>query len=298
MTLSRMDLDDTGSPAGLVTKILKAVPGLSIPIPIEDIAAELDIREIRELETDGFEGGLITDDCRSEGFVLVKSGAHPARRRFTIGHELGHFLIPTHKPTEGADFLCSREDLRRFGLNQQNARYRMEAEANQFAALLLIPPPMLNARLRKLSAPDLAHVLQLSKEFLVSKEAMARAYAEYHDEPVAMVIVKDGIVKSIYRSIQKFPFMSVSSGQPVPRASLYHRSARHSLSPSDIEEIGGEQWLQTDWGKKVPSLYEQVLHQSDGYALIMLWAEIPDHEDESDERTAKERYRDQQAVRR
>jgi hypothetical protein len=294
MTLSRMELDGTGSPAGLVTKILKAAPDLSVPIPIEDIARELDIREIRHLETSGFEGGLITDDCRSEGFILVRADGHPYRRRFTIGHELGHFLTPTHQPPKGTEFLCSREDLRRFGLNQQNARHRMEAEANQFAALLLIPPPLFSPKLARLGDPNIAQVTQLAKEFQVSKEAMARAYAEYHDEAVAMVIVKDGIIKSIYRSLSKFPYLSVQNGQPVPKPSLLHRAPKHLGAPTDLEEIGGEQWLQTEWGKKTPSLYEQVLYQSDGYALIMLWAEMPEDDEENDERTAKERYRDQQ----
>ena len=43
----------------LVTKILKAEPDLPIPVPIEDLARQLDITEIRVLAADGFEGGLI-----------------------------------------------------------------------------------------------------------------------------------------------------------------------------------------------------------------------------------------------
>jgi len=294
MTLSRMDLDETGSPSGLVTKILKALPGLSIPVPVEEIARQLDIQEIRELETDGFEGGLITDDCRSEGFILVNANAHPARRRFTIGHELGHFLIPTHQPPKGTKFLCSRDDLARFGAKQENAQYRMEAEANQFAALLLIPPPLLNAKLNSMRNPDITHVLQLCRDFIVSKEAMARAYAEYHDEPVAMIVVKDDIVKSAYRNLKKFPYLAVSSGQRVPKDSIYFRHARRLHAPSDVEAIGGEHWLQTEWGRKTPALFEQVVFQANGYALIMLVAEIADEEEQNDERTARERYRDQQ----
>ena len=51
MKVTRLDLDRTGSPEGLVSKILKAEPSLSYPVPIEDIAAALDIKEIAELET-------------------------------------------------------------------------------------------------------------------------------------------------------------------------------------------------------------------------------------------------------
>lgn len=112
MALSRMDLDGkgAGSPEGLVTLILKAAPGLTVPVPIEDLARQLDIRDIQEFATEGFEGGLVTDTARSHGVILTRK-SHPFRRRFTVGHELGHFLIPTHMPDATGRFLCSREDM-------------------------------------------------------------------------------------------------------------------------------------------------------------------------------------------
>jgi hypothetical protein len=57
MNLTRMDLDGTGSPHGLVVKILQSVPDLPLPVPIEELARRLDIIEINDLETDAFEGG-------------------------------------------------------------------------------------------------------------------------------------------------------------------------------------------------------------------------------------------------
>jgi hypothetical protein len=39
--------------------------------PVEDIARKLDITDIRELETEGFEGGLVTDAEKSSGVILV-----------------------------------------------------------------------------------------------------------------------------------------------------------------------------------------------------------------------------------
>ena len=81
LTVTRMDLDGAGSPMALVTKILKAEPDLPIPVPVEDLAQQLDITEIRVLAADGFEGGLITDAGRSEGFILVNGAAGRERRR-------------------------------------------------------------------------------------------------------------------------------------------------------------------------------------------------------------------------
>jgi hypothetical protein len=46
MKVTRLDLDGTGSPVGLVTRILKIEKDLPIPVPIEELARQLDIEEI------------------------------------------------------------------------------------------------------------------------------------------------------------------------------------------------------------------------------------------------------------
>ncbi|WP_218667971.1 hypothetical protein [Sphingopyxis sp. KK2] len=65
MRVTRLDLDGTGSPLGLAGKILEAEPNLVIPVPIEELASRLDIQEIAELTTAGFEGGLRRRRLRS-----------------------------------------------------------------------------------------------------------------------------------------------------------------------------------------------------------------------------------------
>lgn len=291
MKVTRLDLDGTGSPEGLVTKILKAEPGLTYPIPIEELAHALDIKEIAELETDAFEGGLLMDQHRSYGSILVNKSARAGRRRFTIGHELGHFCIPMHKPIKGDKFLCSRDDMRLWSTSEQNTYARMEVEANKFSALLLMPPPMLRTYISKLGDPDLSQILSIHDDFVVSKDAAARAYAQYHDEPIAVAVVKDGVVLRIYRHL-KFPKMSVQADDEIPRNSVYWRTLKSKTALSEIAEVMAGQWLESDWGKPLPSLFEQVLHQQMGYALILLWPEIADEDEELDPdeaRTSKQR---------
>jgi Zn-dependent peptidase ImmA (M78 family) len=280
MKISRLDLDGTGSPEGLIAKILKAEPGLTYPMPVEELAAALDIKEIAELETKGFEGSLL---------ILVNKDAREGRRRFTVGHELGHFCMPTHKPVKGNQFLCSRDDMRLWSTSEQNAYARMEVEANTFSALLLMPPPMLRTYLARRGDPDLSQVLAIHEDFIVSKDAAARAYAQNHDEPIAIAVVHEGRVQRIYRHI-KFPRMSVAQGEEVPRSSIYWR-ARGGPALTEIGETHAGQWLESDWGKKLPDLFEQVLFQQSDYALIMLWPEFAEEEDEDldENRTSKQR---------
>ncbi len=295
MHVTRLDLDGTGSPHGLVTKILKAEPTLSIPVPIDELARQLDIDDIADLETEGFEGGLLTDEGRSSGIILVNKAARRGRRRFTIGHELGHFLIPAHKPIGSENFLCSREDMRRWAAKEQDRYAQMEVQANQFAALILMPPPFLRLQMQRYRDPSLEQVVQIARHFDVSKEAAARAYAEYHDQEVAVVVVKDGKISRTYKKLG-FPRIEPSYGQPIPRGSLFHRVKPTSGALTGVEEVAAETWLDIPYGKQAPALYEQVYPQRDGFALLMLWTEKPEEEDDKDDdRTSKERLRDRQA---
>lgn len=302
MKVTRLDLDGTGSPEGIVGKILKEEPDLAIPVDIEGLARQLDITDIIDLTTEGFEGGLITDNCRSEGTILVNKSARRGRRRFAVGHELGHFLIPTHNPVKGDQFLCSREDMRRWSAKEKDTYARMEVEANRFSALLLMPPKHLRAMIGKFRDPNLAQVVDVAGHFDVSKDAAARAYATYHEEKIAIAVVKDGTVLRIYKSL-KFPKISVGNGSPVPRSSLYNYAKARGAELTEITASGAELWIESEWGKRLPTLYEQVFFQQEGFALLMLWIESADDEDEEDDdgderRTSKERYRSQQVGRR
>jgi Zn-dependent peptidase ImmA (M78 family) len=290
MAVSRLDLDGkgAGSPEGLVLRILKAEPGLTIPVPIERLCRQLDIEKIEEFETDGFEGGLVTDINRSRGVILARP-SHPFRRRFTIAHELGHFLLPTHIPDTPGRFLCSREDMRLLSAKENDRRSRMEVEANRFASLILIPPPLFRPHLRH--DPDVVHMAKLANDFEVSKEAMARAYAHYHDEVLAFVFTKDGKVRYPSKNL-KFPFLTVPNGASVPAGSLLMRQGTRPGSASEIRECTPDIWINVERGVRAPTMYEQVLWQRDGFAVLMLWLEPATEADEEDNEdwTAKQRY--------
>lgn len=296
MDISRMDLADTGSPEGLVTLILKHEPNLPLPVPIEELALQLEIEEIAELQTEGFEGGLITDTDRSRGIILVKKGVIQPRRRFTIGHELGHFLIANHIPDKDGQFLCSREDLLTLSAKEGDRRAKMEVEANRFSSLILMPPPKLHEAFKKHPAPSLEHVFHLADQFDVSKEAMARSYADHHPEALAFIVVKDGKVGRVYHNRSRFPFVITSRNKSVPHGSLFYRKGLQIGVPSEIDSRLPDIWIEVPRGQTAPTLSEQVCLQKNGFALIMLWHESAEEdEEESEDMTARDRWRAQQA---
>jgi len=294
MQVTRLDLDGSGSPLGIVGKILKAEPNLQIPVKIKELAHALDIGEIQELTTEGFEGGLLIDEVRSFGAILVKKGMNRHRRRFTIGHELGHFLIPTHKPVKEGQFLCSSQDMRRWSASEQNRAGRMEKEANEFSAAVLLPPPHLRTFLSQWSDPDLKRMIAVHEHFDVSREAASRAYARYQGHRIAMIVAKNGQILRIYTS-DNMPRLAVKRGEAIPGATVQNSEGPPG-TVSDLKYADAGRWIESKWGDRLPTTYVQVLMQSEGYATVMLWCE-PDQRDDDDfdpdaDKTAKQRMRD------
>jgi Zn-dependent peptidase ImmA (M78 family) len=284
MPVSRIDLADVGSPDRLVIEILKAEPDLPIPVPIEQLAFQLGITAIEDMDSDGFIGGLITNETKSTGVILVKQSMPLGRRRFTIGHELGHLLIHTHKPSKDHRFLCSLKDLLALDPKIADMRIRWEAEANRFSSLLLVPPPIFRKEANATKDPDLQEIVRLARRYEVSKEVAGRAYVEYRDEPVAFVIAHHGKVVRYHSRKHDFPFITVRWGDPVPRGSLLLRKRHQPTVASEIEETDAALWFDVSRGSKSPTLFEQVYPQREGYALILLSFEPAEDSEEDDDR--------------
>ncbi|TXN74641.1 ImmA/IrrE family metallo-endopeptidase [Methylobacterium sp. WL8] len=288
MPISRKDLADAASPEALVKRILQAEPNLQVPVPIQELCARLGILRIEDLDTDAFEGGLVTDAKRSDGTILARRGGEP-RRRFTIAHELGHFLMAHHIPDQPDRFSCKTSDMLRITAKADDPRQRREVEANRFASLLLMPPHLLRGGMTAFREPDLQHVLALAREFAVGKETAARAYVQYHAERIAIVVAGNGRVQRCYRSLS-FPAIVCAVGSPVPKQSLFHNSSHQPSIPSDIAGCSPELWIDVKRDLHVPSLYEQVYLQQSGFAMILLRLE-PVREESAEERRLEEGWR-------
>jgi Zn-dependent peptidase ImmA (M78 family) len=283
LKITRLDLDGAGSPSALVTKILGNERDLPIPVPIEELAERLDILSIEELTTEGFVAALVTDVNKATGGILLAGSLSPERRRYSIGHELGHFLIPTHVvPPEGR-FLCSREDMLTFSAREQHRRQRMEFEANQFAAMLLMPPPILRAELAR-NSPSLDEVVRLARDFAVSKEAMARSYVDYNRSDIAIVRTRNDKVLNAIRS-RDFPRIEPGTGDTVPTDSVWHDPMQVPGVPSLISPCEPDTWFAYSDSRSIEALTEQVLHQAGGFAMILLHAELRDEDDHDSERS-------------
>lgn len=139
-----------------------------LPIDVAWLAKELGIAVVEESLPDESSGFLL----RRGGLAIcaINKRQSLTRRRFTIAHEIGHFLL--HPPVPEYDGLqVNRRDAEASAGNS-----RLEIQANAFAAELLMPEDLIRERFRRpvdlFEALDRDRVTEAARQFGVSEQAM------------------------------------------------------------------------------------------------------------------------------
>lgn len=154
------------------TELLRALNIQFIPIPVEEIAEKLNVFVEREPFGGAELSGVLIRDENST-IIGVNKNDSPERQRFTIAHELGHFLL--HKGTAIHVDRNFRVNFRN-GVSSQATDFE-EIEANAFAAALLMPEELIRLHVNEkvLAGIDLEsdeEIANLAEEFEVSRQAM------------------------------------------------------------------------------------------------------------------------------
>jgi len=275
--IDRMEIDDAGSdPKSLAQAILDQLPDDTVLVPVREIAKAIDIYEIREEELSGLEGALIVPKEKSEGAILINKDRHENRKRYTIAHELGHYVHPFHRANSPDGFRCKAKDLAVTKAKPNDLHSRMEQQANEFAAELLMPERAVTAFVRDSGEADLTNILELARRHDVSREAAARRYIPRIGDPAAIVFSKNGVIRYA-RCNEFFPELSVGRSDQVPRQSVSALSSADIGEVTGCIEVGAHTWLQSSVGV---TLFEQTLAQQNGFRMTLLTAEIEEVEDE------------------
>lgn len=136
-------------PRARASELLAQVParvwdGESLPVPVERIAdshCRLLVRDVTPAALRAVKGAPPAETI--SGLLLVEDGqiwvnaeeaeAWPGRKRFTIGHELGHWYL--HRPT--ASLFCRTAEM-----DPVDSGPDIEEEASLFGAALMFPPEL------------------------------------------------------------------------------------------------------------------------------------------------------------
>jgi len=141
------------------------IAGSLLQLHIEEVD---DVRSVPRAPSDrGALSGLVVSELQTIYLDRRECRRHPRRRRFTIAHEIGHWVLHI---SAGKLYGCRPADI----VEQPRARpdtrelRRIEAEANRFAAELLMPETLVVA-----AANDLgSNVAALADRFDVSVPAI------------------------------------------------------------------------------------------------------------------------------
>ena len=120
---------------------------------------------------------LLTNRLRFDGIILANTSPRDPRARFTVAHELGHFLMEHHIPSDEAGTRRMAGDFKE--RRQLDLHFRQEFEANNFAIEPLAPSAAFNAWAN--IAPDLDHVRNFSDRLDLKTGATMRR--DHHAYP-------------------------------------------------------------------------------------------------------------------
>ncbi len=148
----------------------------SSPVPVEELARELGIRVHYEPFDGDLSGVLLRDQDRT--IIGINSRHATVRQRFTVAHELGHFLLHTgNKVHVDREFRVNFRDT-----THNTGSASEEMEANRFAAALLMPESLMREAFRRKTTngfdplgdhDESDEVIQkLAREFKVSYQAL------------------------------------------------------------------------------------------------------------------------------
>lgn len=138
-------------------------------IKLNKVAKHLGVELIEKDMESNISGFFVFKDQKAYIFYNKKDTNNKARQRFTIAHELGHFVLHKDMPisiTKSATVLFRDE-------KTSSGEYKKEREANSFAASLLMSKGFIEYEIEK-SPDDTKNILEyLAELFKVSEQAMS-----------------------------------------------------------------------------------------------------------------------------
>lgn len=143
----------------------------SLPIKIEDLAKRSGVQVSPYNFEEEISGVLVIQN--GEGVIGYNQSESRVRRRFTIAHELGHYILHREQSSMFMD-KGFNAIFRSVNSGLSEATQILEREANTFAAYILMPDHLLKHEINQIGF-DLGsedEIKNLAKIFDVSSQAM------------------------------------------------------------------------------------------------------------------------------
>ncbi|WP_299194781.1 ImmA/IrrE family metallo-endopeptidase [uncultured Amphritea sp.] len=207
------------------------------------------------------EGNIIGTD--EKAIITVNRDADPRRQRFSLGHELGHWVNDRGK---NLTYRCDTIDMRQRSMSKNNFRQQKEVRANQFSAELIMPEHIFGRYLNNLDITT-ESVNYLANQFNVSRTSAAIRFVEVSDYP-CMIVCWDKTGNR--RWFTRNPIMP-DSIWPYPRIIR----PREAFALSNGVEVDADKWIDSKRSEDY-SVIESVF--SNGYDILsLIWWKDESH---------------------
>jgi len=259
-------------PSELASHLLDRL-GIQGKPDLVQLARRIGLR-IQEVDAEAFEGSLVRALDGPKGIIAVKQSIREhSRKRFTIAHEIGHYVIPGHRTLEN---VCTSKMVESW----QKGLSHSELEANEFAVELLLPARYVREALR-LNDPSLGTIGKVANQFETSLTATTLRFVGLTD--LACVAVwSEGKRAQWYKRSDACPLYLSKEILPCD-GSFAYRLFEGSNAPNDFAEVPAGAWLdQRDAGRVGRVLEHSILLPNYDAVLTLLQFELKDLGDEDD----------------
>ncbi len=203
--------------------------------------------------SDRFEGALVPKpDGSGEWAILYNSAiASSGRINFTLGHELGHYLL--HRHLSGEAIFCSKN-----AMWEWDSEYaQMEAQANEFASSLLMPLDDFREQTKGFTRPSIQDFEHLSRRYDVSLTAAMLKWLSITTARAMIVVSRDGFIDwsrssdPLFKSGVFFKARQITT--ELPSQSLA------ALQETSIQALAGKMLSVGIWPNQ-EEVFESVIH--------------------------------------
>jgi len=217
--------------------------------------------KVREREADSFEGALVCRMDRSKGVILLSDSiADEGRRRFTICHEIGHYILPGHGKTS-----CKSNEIE----SNSSRLSSREIEANRVASELLLPTGLVYPVVRNKKA-TFTLAKELATTYRTSLTAAAIKIVEVTEEACALVWSTDNCSRWVKRNENFFKFIPTGSLDDL----TYAHRLFESRGISDNEgAVFADAWL-NDGSPGNVQLWEESLYLPNYDAVLTILTQV------------------------
>ncbi len=244
---------------------------LAVPVDLYEFAGKIGLR-IREVESRGFEGAIVRLWNKPTGIIALRRDVRePGRKRFTVAHEIGHYVLPGHGKYERS---CKGEDIEAW----RGGTPRQEIEANRFASELLLP----TAHVRRIVQAQLASIetaKYLNSNLQTSLTAALLKTVEVTEERCCVVLSTDNTIDWA-RPNETFRHY-VRKGEKLSTDSLASRLMRSGEEREAAAMVPAAAWLDDSKIKLDARVHEDSIFQP-RYNSVLTVLTITDPLEEND----------------